>query len=377
MKRYTLLMMAAWIAVAGASAQDTRPKATVEAEARAAAVRPARDDERRAQAADEAAKKARAEVQQEQSDKPQLTPDRVVVMYRLKYIDTQEAARIVSRVAGGSVTIATDGHNNGIVISGPHEAQDRLRELIAQIDQTPVDERDRTVSRYFTAPFKATPELMEMLRNAAGRDASVNCADRLVMVKGNMAACDAVAEVFEQLAAIDKRGRGGDVSATIVQLSAYFIEANIGPAKSGGASASSATIGIPLPATLSGVEKALAESGFSDFVLLSPLKVQVASGSEFNVNGTVAGTAAKVSVRGQVEVGRGGGDVQLRIEAGMEQFVETPATKGPMGAIRVPTNAFNLQTTVTTRVGEYVVLAAGPNSENGRTTALVIRLTAQ
>ncbi len=151
-------------------------------------------------------------------------------------------------------------------------------------------------------------------------------------------------------------------------VSLFFIRGRIGP-ETGAKNR--------LPEALAGVGRALQAGGFSDLSLLSPIIVNVDQGRHFEHRAALRGNARdevkyelRFSVEGMAQLSEDGKTVQIAIDAGVYGEYVLLANEAESQTL------FETETTIATRLGETVVLAASPASTaNGSAIALAISVS--
>lgn len=150
----------------------------------------------------------------------------------------------------------------------------------------------------------------------------------------------------------------------------YFLRAAI--------SGESAEMQTPLPQDLQPIGEALAENGFRRLSLIAPIVIGVEDGGRFESQGLLHLGDDKADrdnlqfrVKGVARLSLVTADAWLNLQAHMMGNYSTDLTSDAK-------TIFELDTTVATKLGNYVILAAAPSSTaTGDAVALVIRLTAE
>lgn len=128
-----------------------------------------------------------------------------------------------------------------------------------------------------------------------------------------------------------------------------------------------------LPPELEPVAKALAEQGFHAPQLLAPIFVYTRSGEQFRAEGIApqTGRALQIDVGGRATL-EGAEQVSIELKAGLR---EAPPLVGVAGLPQRPP-LFELLSSVTTRLGDHVVLATAPGATGAeQAVAVVVRVT--
>lgn len=193
-------------------------------------------------------------------------------------------------------------------------------------------------------------QLMEIIRNTVTPDdwhenggtvASMHHADGMLVVKHNSRGHEAIVALLDLL-----RNRHAETRRAVGQ--------------------------IDVPPALRPVIDALAEQGFHNAMLLAPLRVTVGRSGRFELEGSAAQFDRMLDVRVEGEARSVDDDsVELRVKATIGPKVALP------GTLAGPEPMFRLVSTMTTALGDYVVLATSPGAtEYGQAIALVVRVDA-
>ena len=127
---------------------------------------------------------------------------------------------------------------------------------------------------------------------------------------------------------------------------------------------------VPLPENLHSVAGALAESGFKDTSLLAALSVRTREKERFQMTSTAAELEGGIHINVEGRAIRQGDSDLIKIELGAfaRPRIDTLGEK--------PEPLFEVETTLTARIGDYVILAASPApTGHGQALALAVRVT--
>ena len=179
-------------------------------------------------------------------------------------------------------------------------------------------------------------------RTEGGAAASADIAGGLLVVRQSGAAHQAIAELLHKLGAQQARAR-------------------------------SAASFRPLPPALVPAGAALAENGFYQASLLAPLTVRVQGEDHFAVTGKTEqmGGAILIQVAGRARRRLPSDVVELEVEAVLSRQLKVPGDAAEAGAM------FEIDSRVSARLGDFVVLAASPGATDyGQAVALVVQVSA-
>lgn len=282
---------------------------------------------------------------------------RSVRVYTLSHTSARELASVVGRTV--PVQVSTDDRSNALVVAGSDEEQRLVEAIITQLDRPAPAEGPKCVVEYIPLSFAPDTELLRAAQAAGSERMRVAAVGRLLQVVGTERDVVAVNELVARAAQVNRACGGSGL-----RLSFFFLQMSLG-GDAGDAKADD------LPPGLAGVVKALAENGFRNPQLIAPLMVHAGTwGEQFDVSGACS-PSREVRVSGRVQPGESAGHIVLQVSAELEDRLPGPMTQsGSMGE-RV-TNPFKLQTMLTAKLGDYVVLAASPDRSAGGSSAIVL-----
>jgi|GEM_PF-2538253 len=247
-----------------------------------------------------------------------------------------------------------------VLLRGDPDAIRQIQgELIPEID-TPASGTEK-VTQTFTLDRTPDAAFVNLLRAAAPSRSTRIAFDqgnRLVVVGGSP----------DDIAAIKQVIASSNEPRASLTVSLYFIRGHVGAA------------GVAedrLPESLAGVGRVLRTGGISDLSLLSPVIVTVDQGRHFEHRAALQGASGdeiqdqlQFSVKGTAQLSEDDRTVQITIDA------EVHGEYFPPGRETAAQTLFESETTIATRLGETVVLAASPASTaNGSAIALAISVS--
>lgn len=203
------------------------------------------------------------------------------------------------------------------------------------------------------APSPALPSMLETFANKfTGADFAIDAVSRTLVVRAD---AQTRQNVRRLLAEVDR-------PSPPIMLEFYFLSGTMGGGSPEG----------KLPNELAGVAKALSASGIGSLSMLAPLRTGVVSGEDFFV-----------AARRQPDASKDGKQVLDLEVSGVGTLSERPARCTIELQAQVhpvddstPRTRFELRTALTTALGEFSVLAAGPaTTGSADTIILVVRAT--
>jgi hypothetical protein len=281
---------------------------------------------------------------------------RIVKVFPLQHTEATEIANVVGRTVNGQLSV--DPRTNSLIVSADENSLQQVEALLKQLDRPATDTAERMTTQYIPLGFHAHPDLLNAARAAASERMRLSAIGNLLQVVGTDRDITSVRELVEHVTRSNQaRTTGG------VQLTFYFLQTSMGAGDSKG--------GEDLPPALSSVVKALGENGFQNARMLAPLIVHANTmGEPFQIRGACA-PDREVSVNGRIQPSSSaGGGIMLQVSAVIEDRKLGVNPGGPMGE-RI-TKPFTLETSIATRIGDYVVLAASPDRSAGGSSAIVL-----
>jgi hypothetical protein len=286
----------------------------------------------------------------------------VIKIVRLNHIDAHNAAEAISEIGLPIRVASVDG--NSIILRGPSEEIERvISQVIPAMDapQAGADGDEQThLIPLNVAPTGVLLNLLETATAGSRTRFAIDHQNRLLVVKATASALESIRKVVSQL----------DQVSPSLSVEFYFIRGSIGPPKQQDQDA--------LPKSLASVKTALHEAGLTDLTLLAPLVVRTDSREKFRSKGIKERQANEFQqlhffVTGIARLQPDGKIVQLDLSAELSGgYKMARETTEPI----VGQTDFQLTTTITARLGDYVVLAASPSTtSDGDAVALAVRVT--
>ncbi|UCG15265.1 MAG: hypothetical protein JSV19_08195 [Phycisphaerales bacterium] len=284
-------------------------------------------------------------------------------IYALEHADPKDVASLLSHSLQLK-TVASDESSRSVIVTAPERMIARVEELIAAIDvppRTPAAKElaEEMWTKVYALKHADSDNVANLLSHSLRlRTVASDKSSRSVVVTAPKRLS---AEVERLLEALDVRPPAPK-KALSLRLELFFLQARLHAGEK---------VAPELAEVLKPVASALAESGIQQPVLLAPLVVQVGSDEEFTQEGLVAQADGiiLIDVKGEAERGEADETVKLELRARMKGPIRT-------GNQVQYQSVFELNTTLTFALGDYVVLAAAPGqTDYGDVIALVVRVT--
>lgn len=274
-----------------------------------------------------------------------------VKVYRLAHADAESIAKLV-RVLEIGAMITTDPSSQSVVVNTDRDSHQQIEALLSELDSPPRTTKTKTV--FFPLKHRRAEDVGELVRRmitSPRTRVAVDEVNQVVIISGRTADIEAATRLVER---VDRPQRS-------LQLSFFFIQGRIG--------AGSTDDQSMLPNDLGKVAGALKRNGFSNLSLLAPLSASVQENAHFSAGGMLAtGGGARLSftIEGRTHQGAESESAQVSIDARIR--------RSPSATSERWDTIFEVETTLTLKLGSYVVLAAAPskNCEN-EVVALVVR----
>jgi hypothetical protein len=272
-----------------------------------------------------------------------------------------EAVGLIEEMYGGELYSWAAVQGTGrVVLRGEQSVVDNALNLIREVDvEDAAQESLDEVTEYLpvrTYPMeRVTPLLQGLNVNMRRLNAAVDHVNRQLILTGEKNEVGAVKQLLAQV----------DQPESTLALHFFFIHSAVGPA--------SDPEYLDLPESLLPTAKALVENGFENPKLMGLLIVRANSTQEFESNWAqdqeVDGAQRlQFNLKGTAQVQRGSDTVQLGVTAQMRGHRAT--RDQPVATV------FELESTLSVKLGSYVVLAAAPSTtESGSAIALAVRVT--
>ena len=286
----------------------------------------------------------------------------VTEVIQLREVDLDQAMELVQELYGHRLQAVTGAYDTDrLILRGPVTVVADAMELILKVDVAGAPAPDATTAfiPVQTYPIEHIAPLVASLYLEGAAQLGVDHVNRQLVVSGSP----------EGIAVIRDIVRSIDRPKQTLRLEFAFLRGEVG-----GASGNDAAV---LPAAMMPAAKTLHDNGFGGLTLMAPLIVLVDAGKRFDASSTLAygdqtpHEILQFHVEGEAQMHPGSEQFELELTATMEGQRTRRGTDGPQ--IRA---WFSIETSVTTRLGVYTVLAAAPSStEHGSAIALLIRVT--
>lgn len=298
---------------------------------------------------------------QPSADKTATASD-MILLVKLTHIDADDARDAVNSMNLGVKAVCASPDT--LLLKGAKAAIERIvNQVIVPIDVPATAAGSRVVTTFMPLDFKPTRNLPNLLRAVVASKSSHVAMDSLsgmVVVNGTESEVAAVKGLLAQM----------DLPRESLTIQFFFLRADIG---SGDPPWSKA-----LPEALRPIAEVLAKNGFGNFSLIAPITVAVDQGRSFQQEssldlGADGGPEDHLSleVSGSARWHADGQTAQIEVSAAMQGVYVRPQHDEKR-------TAFEVDTTIVTGMGQYVILAASPAStSSGSAAALVVRVTRQ
>ena len=262
----------------------------------------------------------------------------------------------MSASAAGPQTVVLGGH--------PTDVQKVIDTVISAIDVPSVAGGSARSAEIIPVRHYPIKEIGGLAWNVAPKaKLGIDEVRRTIVVNGTEDEKRAVRELLKQI----------DWPTRSAKVHLYFLRGAIGGATS--------EKELQLPADLLPIGKTLAQNGFSRLSLIAPIVIGVEEGQRFvskgriQLDGDAAADDLTFNVEGVVRLAAGGDDASLTLRGRMDGEYSRNKDKDTRTDAKT---IFELDTSVATKLGNYVILAAAPSSTaSGDAVALVVRLTAE
>lgn len=296
----------------------------------------------------------------------------VLRVIALQHVLADRVVGALQEIGYGSAAAAPSG--NALVVRGSPQDVAAIEELVRSMD-VPGEKKQPSaeiVKKMISLSHARARELAELLSQVSVRalQCGVDVRTNSLVVVGTAEDVESAAQLARELdrpaSAMGDRGAGGHGA---LKLEFIFLRGSLKSAKGDGG-------GDKLPESLQGVAEALADNGFYDLQMMAPIHLVADPAARFEQR-TRIGLENEpgelvVSVRGAANYGlEGTVDVSIDTEVtGSFGRADRPAVSTSM--------VFKLQTTLATRLGDYLVVAAAPASNPWSDgLVLVVRATAE
>lgn len=313
-----------------------------------------------------------------QEEKSPFRQDTSIEIITLKTLSPENAVVMLEEVLPGPTRFATDASTNSIILSASEQTIQKAKQIIAELESL---QRERGVKsplpnprgaapkriEYKLVPFHLDDSFLSFASSTISRHSRVYAAtERLLLIHGTDEDIKKVAALVD--AASASRGSRGGLERDLV-VSFFFLAAQTSGSRPAGGSEKN--LPQALQEALQPAAAALARNGFLRPTLLAPLIVSVNRAErKFHLYGS-SPKLDRIQVEGEATAGPDDKSVELTVS------IELVARK-QVGDNVVSQTVFELQTTLTARLGEYIILAAAPAAAQPdiEAIALVVRVSA-
>lgn len=281
----------------------------------------------------------------------------VIQVLPVKHANAHEILRVFQPL-GLSVSVAVDTTSNSLVVRGPSAAVTAAAELAASLDR-PSEAPSAGDPVFIQVKHRDVDDVFQLIHqnyDIGKTRVGADPVNHLLMVTGNQTDAARIRAFVERI----------DTPKAPLRLTFFFIRGEI---VNEGNAADAAGSGAALPPKLAPVAAVLAETGFANMELSAPLTTNTTEDNDFSAGGRLAGGsnggALEFLVEGTVRPSPQPGHARIEVR-GEVHFL--PTGEAPASTL------FRVETTLITRLGDYVVVAAAPSSmTSGEALALVVR----
>jgi len=286
--------------------------------------------------------------------------DPMLKVVTLKHADAHSVDSTLKQL-GVPLSSSVTGPQTIVLRGSPADVQKVIDTLIAAVDVPGVTGKSARSPEVIPVRHYPIKEIGGLVRSVAQKASlAVDETRRTIVVDGTEDERRAIREVLKQI----------DSPTRSVKVHLYFLRGAIGGASS--------EKELQLPADLLPVGKTLVQNGFGRLSLIAPIVIGVEEGQHFESKGrlqldgdTAAADDLTFNVEGVVRLASGADDAWLTLRGRM-------LGKYSRNKDAEAETVFELDTSVATKLGNYVILAAAPSSTaSGDAVALVVRLTAE
>lgn len=283
------------------------------------------------------------------------------VVLQLQNADCNEVAHLIEVTFGLNAMPLT--RTNAVICNCSPEDLSQIRELLAQVDVA-AGEDEQPEFAIIAVQQRRVDEIADTVSNLlAGRTSNVRIAkDRgrsALVVRGTKSAIEKVRAIVQQL----------DAPAGSVGLEFAFFRADAG--STGGP--------VNVPTDLTPVAEELKK--FGSVELAGRLTTVAVENDKFSIEGAITETMPRLRVYGEVVGANAAGAVKLKVMAGLS-LEQRPRPGAAAAEVKgQPTSRpargpeFELETSVQTKRGDYVVLGSAPaGGTPGESVILVLHV---
>ena len=273
------------------------------------------------------------------------------------------AHAIAETIRNLGVPIAADAVSDAtLVMRGPKAVLKKITDDVLPLIDKPATTASEAPPPHFIRIKQEKEETVMSLIDAVVTDRKTRVAmDRssgLLAVQGSERDVSAIRQLLEQL----------DRPRKALTVTFYFLRGAMAETSQGKAAT--------LPKALAPIAQTLADTGLSQLTTMAPVIVRVDEEQEFasvsvsRSSDSSSKETLSYHVSGMAIATPGTNVVQVRLSAEIGGFVGDP-DKGKNNV------GFEINTTIATKLGDYVLLAAGPSTTaGGDAVALILRVTA-
>lgn len=274
-------------------------------------------------------------------------------IFALKHASAEEITGVVSRLL--RARIVADGRTNSLIVNGTSEDLQKAHELIAALDvPADVPEPDASEVVLIQLHHRSAEEVASRISMvvfpfmARSVRIAADSARETVIVNGPPAFIRTAQLIAAKL----------DTAAESVQLEFTFFRADL----------NATGVSKNIPKDLADVAKEL--SRFGSIELIGRLATVASEGEKFSIRGAIS-TDMQAQVSGRLLKAVSGGGVRLEVDADMtlQRDIQTETRKGR------EQSSFKVETTLSTRRGETVVIGSAPTGwAPGESAILVVQV---
>ena len=279
---------------------------------------------------------------------------RIIPVKERSLDDTLDLAHEISM----GVDVTGDEPSNSIVVYGPQSRVEQFEDVMKRLLQASTNDGPEEVLRAFPLGYSQAKQVAGMLYEVIDDlDIAIDGTNQQLLIRGPS---DMIAEAERVIGLVDK-------PRPSLLITFDFLRGYVGE---------EGEVEVPAPDDLESVVKALSERGVHDLGFTARITATCADGHEFEGMGrrvdgnesTHYEVEGKTCVTGQRDV------ISVKLSAYVyEEWLEM----GPKDNPHFPSTSigFHLETTVTARLDDAIVLAAAPSGEGGETIVLVMRVS--
>jgi hypothetical protein len=297
---------------------------------------------------------------------------REVRIVPLARVEAEKAAAVVSQLfykKPGEVVVAFDSRTNSVIATAEAATLDRIESFLKDFDQQKQREDTGLATLYMQLGDVARArDVLNSSRMLVRPDTVVTALEDLLVVRGAAQDVESVRELVDRLRASAEAEAN---RPQVVDIGFYFLATRPREAAAKGGPA-----GLhPTPESLKSVVAALGEAGFESAGLLGAMTVRTSTdGQKFEVSGS-SREIRSIRVAGEVHAGATAGALKLVLATTLATLKPVDVSVGGPSQQQMQ-EVFELNTTITARADEYMVLASSPSATSDLdSVALVARIS--